>query len=278
MPRFRALSRPLAVVMPLLFLAPLGLADTNVGGLIITDTHWTAASGPYVVTDSIVVVNDATLIIDPGVEVRFASSTRLEIGSGTLIARGTVTDKISFTANVSGIVTDAERWDQIKFGDEAHDAVFDVSGNYVAGSIVEHAVIEYAGWWSYLSTENTTWYPDKEGAIRAESSSPFVSNSLIRENIGGGIAGIGSTGLRLVGNTITNNFPQPAILSEGVYVGKGGGVYLRNTSDVVLDHNVLIGNRAGIINGSSGSNQGTVNHEPLAHPRTMKMGASEGMV
>ena len=42
-------------------------ADTPVGWLICSDTTWDLAGSPYIVTDTVIILNDATLTIDPGV-------------------------------------------------------------------------------------------------------------------------------------------------------------------------------------------------------------------
>ncbi|MFX0201414.1 MAG: hypothetical protein ACFFCW_35305, partial [Candidatus Hodarchaeota archaeon] len=71
----------------LLLLIPLPLhAATNVSGHIGTDTTWTKAGSPYIVTSDISVYGDTTtgvtLTIEPGVEVRFNQAQSLSIGSG----------------------------------------------------------------------------------------------------------------------------------------------------------------------------------------------------
>ena len=48
--------------------APMG---TTISGIINTDTHWTMADSPVIVTDDVTVMNNATLTIDAGVVVKF---------------------------------------------------------------------------------------------------------------------------------------------------------------------------------------------------------------
>lgn len=76
-------------------------AQTNVSGGIYSNTTWTLANSPYIVTDTVVVFPGVTLTIEPGVVVKFDNNIRLEIRQATLIAQGTITDSITFTSNAT---------------------------------------------------------------------------------------------------------------------------------------------------------------------------------
>ena len=54
-------------------------AQTNVSGGIFSNTTWTKANSPYIVTDTVVVFPGVTLTIQPGVIVKFATNKRIEI-------------------------------------------------------------------------------------------------------------------------------------------------------------------------------------------------------
>jgi MYXO-CTERM domain-containing protein len=226
--------------------------------MISSDTHWTTSSSPYVVTSSILVVNDARLTIDPGVEVRLDPGSRLEIGSGTLLARGTPANLIRFTANVDGTVADSDRWDRIQFSDGAVDAEYDAAGNYVAGSAIQYAIVEYAGWYAYRSADLTMVYADSEGAVRAESSSPLVQNCSIVHNAGGGVAVVASDNARIIGNALSDNYPSPAVVAENAYLGYGAALYISESNGVLISDNTVTENLAGSVDGSSGVNRGTI--------------------
>jgi hypothetical protein len=86
-------------LISILFFALSVNAQTNVSGGIYANTTWTLAGSPYIVVDTVVVFPGVTLTIDPGVVVKFDSTKYLEIRQGTLIANGTATDSITFTAN-----------------------------------------------------------------------------------------------------------------------------------------------------------------------------------
>ncbi|MES2396926.1 MAG: T9SS type A sorting domain-containing protein [Bacteroidota bacterium] len=75
--------------------------QTNVSGGIYTNTTWTLANSPYIIVDTVVVFPGVTLTIQPGVQVKFNDSMRLENRQANIIAIGTITDSITFTSNSS---------------------------------------------------------------------------------------------------------------------------------------------------------------------------------
>jgi hypothetical protein len=75
--------------------------QTNVSGGIYSNTVWTLANSPYIVTDTVVVFPGVTLTIQPGVTVKFENDKRIEIRNAKLIAIGTATDSITFTSNAA---------------------------------------------------------------------------------------------------------------------------------------------------------------------------------
>ncbi len=79
---------------------------TDVSGNINTNTVWTAANSPYVVTASVTVLAGINLSIESGVEVRFAAGTNLVV-RGTLNASNVV-----FTSNTT---TNPAAWGAIYF-------------------------------------------------------------------------------------------------------------------------------------------------------------------
>ena len=80
---------------------------------ITEDTHWVLANSPYIITDDIYILNGATLIIDPGVIVKFDYGTNM-IVDGKLEALGLENDgMIYFTSyydDTLGGDTDGEEY------------------------------------------------------------------------------------------------------------------------------------------------------------------------
>jgi parallel beta-helix repeat protein len=190
------------------------------------------------------VQSGATLTITPGTTVKFNSLKFLAV-MGTLVARGTVTNPITFTSNQpSPAVGD---WGYIYFSGSSIDAAFDGDGNYTGGSIIQNAVIEYAGG---ASASNN-------GALCIDASAPFIDDNKIRNNQGNGIS-IWSPSTprlpRIKGNTIAHNSGagvyvdyNNAIIQDNTITGHpGSGINIcaRYSSNPTIQGNTITGNSA----------------------------------
>jgi len=92
--------------------------------------RWTLAASPYIVTGNIVVPEDATLTIEPGVIVKFAGYYSLKV-NGTLRALGSPTNRIVFTSGADNEYDDiglaitnpatSNDWSGIEFTDSSND-------------------------------------------------------------------------------------------------------------------------------------------------------------
>ena len=264
---------------------------TDVGGIIDADTTWTLDNSPYIVVGNILVNEGVTLTIEPGVTVKF--DRHPEFGNlylyvdGTLIARGTESNIITFTSNQENPTIG--HWKCIKFRDSAVDATFDVDGNYVSGCILEYCKVEYGG--NVRDTEGTVWCDyaapfisystvtlnDSSGIyIRESSQGVRVSNCNVSDNIGCGIYLEQSLGSIISGCTVSDNLLDSHENKAGIYLlnspesnvsdctvsgnGVGGanksGIHLLNSPDSRVDNCAVSNNSAeyGIwISGSSNS-------------------------
>ncbi len=113
------------------------LADTSVGGLISSDTTWTLAGSPYIITSNISVYGSGspTLTIEPGVIVKFNDNTGLSVANGTsnpgaLKAVGTASSPILFTS--SNPSPAPGKWSGITFR----------SGTVAANSALDYVTVE----------------------------------------------------------------------------------------------------------------------------------------
>jgi parallel beta-helix repeat protein len=202
--------------LSLLSFAARGEADTGVSGLIGSDTTWTLANSPYIVTDNVLVNSGVTLTIQPGVTIKFNSGRSFQV-DGTLIARGTNLNKISFTSNLS---TPAPGdWGYIFLSDSSPDAAYDQTGAYTGGSILEYTVVEYAGG---VDVSNN-------GAVRLNNTHPFINHTAIRNNAQSGLFAWGLTeNLKIMNSVLTNNVAS-GTGGGGAYVEGGIVSFVNNT-------------------------------------------------
>ena len=194
-------SAPPRLLFACLFAAG-GPAQTTVGGAISTDTRWTVAGSPYLAASDVIIFAGAKLTIDPGVDIQFASATRMVIGtggsSGTLVARGTAAAPIRFTRGA------AASWRGLRFTIDAVDATFDASERYVAGSILEHCLVEHAGFGST---------PTQSGAVECEQSAPFLVATTVRNSGGHGIYAYNARGVVAVVGCVVDS-----VVDVGIYL------------------------------------------------------------
>ncbi len=183
---------------------------TDVSGNV--SGEWTVDNSPYNVVGELTVPTDSTLIIDPGVSVIFQGHYKFNVEtSATLIAAGTESDSIVFTA-----ANTSEGWWGIRFFSAS-----DISR-------ISYCHIEYG-----RATGNE---PDNDGgAIYCSYSNPSISNNTISDNsadYGGGIFCDHSDPI-ISYNTISNNL--------GTW--GGGGIYCIN-SDPTINGNTISNNSA----------------------------------
>ena len=176
-------------------------ADTIVNGEV--SGHWQVRQSPYVVNGDIVLLANDSLIIDPGVIVRFGGGTRFDV-YGLLIARGTVEDSIRFIATVHS--PGAFRW--IKF-----------DGNGTSGSVMDFCRIQYAYHAIHLANATPTIsncnisFHERTGVL-LEGSGAQISNCIIA-NIGhNGISVTEGSRASLFYNEILNCTDNGIVVSD----------------------------------------------------------------
>jgi RHS repeat-associated protein len=101
-------------VVLLLALAPIetATAATNVSGTISTNTTWTLANSPYVMTGDVTVAAGVTLTVEPGVVVQGNAAFRSLRVNGSLSAVGTAEAPITFTSTSDSA---PGQWYQLQF-------------------------------------------------------------------------------------------------------------------------------------------------------------------
>lgn len=134
--------KKLLLVSSVLFCTNLLSAQTNVSGGIYSNTTWTLAGSPYIVTGNVVVFDNVTLTVDPGVIVKFDSWTGIEI-RGTLLANGTSTDTIVFTLNSATPLINS--WTGLTFTTDLNSSLSFVKVEYASKAIRTDNAI-YTSW------------------------------------------------------------------------------------------------------------------------------------
>jgi hypothetical protein len=194
--------------------------QTEISGIISSDTTLSLSYSPYVVTGNIMVNSTATLTIEPGVELRFEKSVGMLI-NGDLVARGTQDKYIIFTSNQN--MPHKGDWSCLKFA-------------LSSGSVLEYCIIEYAG------------NKGNNGTVILENSYPYINHSIIRN---GGTCGLlvdntypGS--LKITNSIINDNGKSPV-------VPWGGGISISNCQYILITGNSIFNNQSSGIKLMSGT-------------------------
>jgi flagellar hook assembly protein FlgD len=211
---------------------------TNVSSNITTNTEWTVAGSPYVITAPISVTSGVTLTVDPGVVVELGSGNYLVV-NGTLMAAGTSASPISFTS--AAATPAAGNWGFVSFTAGA------------SASQLSYVTFQYGGgnnWGAMVFVQGSS--PTFDHVTIASSSTiglnmntaggaPAISNSTFSNN--------GSYGLNLVaGNSVS--LSGTAFTGNSSYaVGAGPGTHLVGMTNITATGNGVnaVGYRGGTI-------------------------------
>jgi hypothetical protein len=176
----------------------------------------------YIVTSDINIPNTATLIIKPGVRVKFSKNTGLT-SYGRLVAVGTPTQRIKFTsAETSPQPGD---WKSIAINSMTYDSLINIDYDYastgISGYNLNYSIFDNIKMWGTLGNSSSG------GLYFTNSNYLTIKNCEILTK---GSYGISIDG---VGCTITNNKISGAFTTAGIStIGESG---------TRVDSNVVIG-------------------------------------
>ncbi|MEM3170548.1 MAG: S8 family serine peptidase [Candidatus Nitrosotenuis sp.] len=148
---------------------------TNVGGTISQNTTWTRSQSPYVVINDVTIAQGITLTVEPGVTVKFNQTCDIYV-NGALIANGTPSNKIIFTANSA--TPSPGYWGGIKFN----------NSNIAHLSVLNHCQFLYGG---------QGFYSEFAPIALDARANPTISNVTLINNL--------RTGIHLAEGTYNSN-------------------------------------------------------------------------
>jgi parallel beta-helix repeat protein len=200
------MKKTMVFLCSLLLLTTIAIADTHIPAGTVSG-RWTLANSPYIIDGEILILDVDRLRIEPGVEVQFSGHYKFSV-YGRLLAEGTATDTITFTAQDTTV-----GWGGIRF---RH-----MYENGVDSSKVDYCKLEYG---KAMGSN-----PDyRGGAVYCENSSDILIRHCLIEN-NSALSSGGGIYLRNSNITIEN-----VILSHNESSGYGGGIYMYNLSYLVL--------------------------------------------
>ncbi|MFH0733615.1 MAG: T9SS type A sorting domain-containing protein [bacterium] len=222
--------------------------QTNINGGKVSGL-WTLQGSPYIIKGDIRIDTIAQLRIEPGVNVLFQGNYKLTV-HGRLLAEGTVTDSINFTASDTAL-----GWRGIRF--------LNTNDNFLDSSKISYAKFSYgknntgtdeekSGGAIFILNSNKldinnsvffknysyANYPYGGGAIYIENSylkiqkCSFIENYAVEGN--GGAMLVLNSGINLRNSDFTNNFAD----------NMGGGLYFNGNNGNLLRYLEIKGNKA----------------------------------
>jgi parallel beta-helix repeat protein len=253
----------------------LKMSAGNVSGQVLTDSVWTVAGSPVIVTATVTVNTGVTLRIEPGVIVKFDAGTQL-IVAGKLLADGTSDSIITFTSN-AGTPAPGD-WNSIEFQNGLNvSSVFDYCLVEYAGSGANAANIFYkTGAYSIALTNCTVRYSQNHG-VNVRASSPRIAKSLFCDNAGFGIFTDLSLGYTVDTCTVIRNTAggiriavnATTVVNTCIVDSNGTGIYIDASARPTIWYDTIRANNIGIQFTSVGSSQPTIKDNVIMNNTTL---------
>lgn len=209
------------------------------------DTTWKKLDSPYVLVQNVLVSQNITLTIEPGVHVVFQNFF-MQV-DGTLAARGTPVERIQMRGAGGDFTSPNEKYpigniyftSESKPWDQIHES----------GSIIEYSDISFSGGRGFLIRNASPEISNSEitggsHCVFVAGGNPIIVNNTI-SHCGSGITVVGEGCATIVGNVITQNSvgisncgltDSNFIFSNGVGIAGGGDIV--NNKIVRNDHGI----------------------------------------
>jgi parallel beta-helix repeat protein len=177
---------------------------------------------PFIVSDNIIVNQNATLTIEPGVQVRFGQDFNITVNGG-IIADGTVDRPILFTSNSPNAST----------GDWGTILISGTQQSSITNCIIEYGTSGITLNSGSLSLQNNVIASNLNGTV-VNDGSVTIENNMIVNNTVCGINIAGGNQVTVENNTISSN-------GDGVVLTGN----LTGTVDVT-QNNIMLNSNSGI--------------------------------
>ncbi|MCK4653808.1 MAG: chitobiase/beta-hexosaminidase C-terminal domain-containing protein, partial [Candidatus Cloacimonetes bacterium] len=216
---------------------------------------WSSEYSPYYIIEEVIIPNNETLIIEPGVEVIFMGHYRFNV-QGRLLAEGSENNMITFTINDNTgfnninisdggwhgirfdntpVINDSSRivYCNIKYGKGVGEDFYDSRGGGIILINYSKVLISYC----LIKSNKAYW---SGAGICCYNSSPLICYNTIRENesiSGSGIYTREDASPRIYENVITYNTTRPVGSGAGICTLGGNAIITGN----VITHNSTSG-------------------------------------
>ena len=242
------MKQALFTVIFLISLTLLVASNITVSGPLLSDTLWDADT--VFVDGNVIIPNDTTLTINPGVKVEFQGYYSIDI-YGTLLAEGSEAEMIHFTINdttgFSDLLLEAGGWHGLRFENPANSndsskvvychLEYGKAADDPARSDKNGAGIYVVGYNNVLIANNIieNCIAQWGAGIYCSNSNPIIKNNIIRNNYARYAAAISC-----------RNNSSPLIIGNVIYGNSvknhGGGIHMRNNCSPLIINNTICDN------------------------------------
>ena len=235
-------------VLLFLLLPVLAFTQTNIGGVLSSDSTLLLANSPYIVTNNLLVQKGKKVVVEPGVVFKFNQGIYLQV-DGEFQAIGTAADSILFTLNTA---SGATAWAGIRF-----DSCTDYNTLNGSGSRLDYCIVERVGHsglpnaaikvsYCVVQISSCELRNNSSGIVGQELGSCRIINNrihdsgyaiyasgLIQGNEIFNCVGIGIAAANFIGNYVHDIVPEPvAIVVMGNSIISGN--IIENTGTAIL--------------------------------------------
>ena len=221
-------------------------AQTNVSGVISTNTTWTKAGSPYIITNNLLVNSGVTLTINDGVNIKVNGSFYIKI-EGTLDAVGLSNSKIIFETNLA--TPSKNNWSGIQIRPTG-GSVINNDLTYSSGTRIKHVVIKNANKGIYIYNtgvyiDNTEFNNNNNGIEFRSSNNVLIDNCTFVNNNYGTYTEYESNDSDPT-SSIQNTFIQNSTFNNNT-IGNYFFLNQRDFKNLNVSNNVYRQNQTGII-------------------------------